>query len=186
MRNVMWLCASVAMLVIASENCLYAQGRGQGVGRSLSSLNRAASHGGGAQAAANLSRASSRAGKPNSGLNQATSNVQRASSSLSRVPELRSPPVAAASPLKNQQRIMDKRLEQAEHLRQISQKNGNERLLSTADRMEESAIRNYDRQTSLSQSEETPVDSEPSVSLNKTKRTERVNTARRGFWFQSR
>lgn len=45
------------------------------------------------------------------------------------------------------EQIQFKRLQQADHLRAISERNGNEALLETADRMEASAVRNFERQT---------------------------------------
>lgn len=45
----------------------------------------------------------------------------------------------------NAAQIRDRRFEQAEHLRQVSTANGNEKLQSTADRMEASAQRNFER-----------------------------------------
>jgi hypothetical protein len=49
-------------------------------------------------------------------------------------------------PSANQQRILNQRLEQAEHLRQISAENGNTRLGETADRMEQNAQQRFAHQ----------------------------------------
>ncbi len=45
----------------------------------------------------------------------------------------------------NAERIRDKQFEQAEHLREVGDANGNERLQTTADRMEQNAQVRYDR-----------------------------------------
>jgi hypothetical protein len=45
----------------------------------------------------------------------------------------------------NQERIYEHRLDQADHLRQVSEDNGNTRLSETAERMEQNAQWNYDR-----------------------------------------
>jgi hypothetical protein len=45
--------------------------------------------------------------------------------------------------LQNEERILTQRLEQADHLRSIAERNGNERLLKVADRMEENALDHY-------------------------------------------
>ena len=45
----------------------------------------------------------------------------------------------------NADRILDKRLEQAEHLEQLGDANGNERLLAAGERMAENAQSRYDR-----------------------------------------
>lgn len=52
---------------------------------------------------------------------------------------------SGASGLGTAERIRDHRFSQAEHLRKASEGNGNERLKTTADRMETSAQRNFDR-----------------------------------------
>jgi hypothetical protein len=46
----------------------------------------------------------------------------------------------------NPERIRDQRLEQADHLRQVGERNGNERLNTTADRMQANAQKQYVRQ----------------------------------------
>jgi hypothetical protein len=48
-------------------------------------------------------------------------------------------------PIDNAQRIRDKQFEQAEHLREAGQANGNERLNDTADRMESNGQYRYQR-----------------------------------------
>ncbi len=86
------------------------------------------------------------------------------------------------------EQIRDQRIQRAEHLRAISERNGNESLLETADRMEGSALENYQRQTTVRAglAEDESVDSAtPSLSAAKTN----VNPAgkpRRGFWFRFR
>jgi hypothetical protein len=87
-------------------------------------------------------------------------------------------------------RIRQQRLDRAAHLREISEQNGNEALLDTADRMEASAERNYLRQTdSLSSppTGEVQPDESPEVGDMPEEVTERVVLKRRrGFWIRSR
>ena len=45
--------------------------------------------------------------------------------------------------MQNEERKLNQRLEQADHLRSIAERNGNERLLEAADRMEERALEHY-------------------------------------------
>lgn len=54
---------------------------------------------------------------------------------------------AGGSGLGTADRIRDHRFSQAEHLRKVGEANGNERLKTTADRMETSAQRNFDRRS---------------------------------------
>lgn len=50
----------------------------------------------------------------------------------------------------NAERIRDQRLGRAEHLRQVGEQNGNERLATTAERMEDGALRNYEARSNMS------------------------------------
>lgn len=72
--------------------------------------------------------------------------------------------------------IQLKRFQQAEHLRAISERNGNESLLETADRMESNATRNYERQAGEA---EVPQVSESPAPATKS-------PAKKGFWFRWR
>lgn len=113
-----------------------------GNGNGLSNAMRAAGKGSNANAAA--SRALPKQGlSSNNGkhLGQAGQGWQRAGKAI---PGPMHGPTRAAD---NQSRILDKRLSQAEHLRAVSEANGNERLMETADRMEQNAVRNYERRT---------------------------------------
>jgi hypothetical protein len=87
-------------------------------------------------------------------------------------------------------RTRQHRLDQAEHLRGISERNGNAALLDTADRMEASAERNYLRQTETLSSPPTeevqPDESIPEVGEIPEVVTEQVVPRRRGFWIRSR
>ncbi len=58
----------------------------------------------------------------------------------------------------NAAQIRDRRFDQAEHLRQVSTANGNEKLQTTADRMEANAQRNFERR----QGTNFPTDGAPS------------------------
>jgi hypothetical protein len=183
MRKLFLLCLSVAALMSISERQLFAQGGGQGASRSLHDLSRAGSQGGGSQAAQSLSRATNSAGPASGRIGHAMSGLQRANSAGARVPDLRAPMSGPDQYSSNQQQILDRRLDQAEHLGGISERNGNERLLDTADRMEANALQNHARQTNLSP----PADSRAgSNSPGQQLPAERVRSAKRGFWFQSR
>ena len=176
MRKLFLVCLSVAALVGLSQNPLFAQGNGQGTSRSLKALSHAGSQGS-SQAAKKLTRTTNGVGKAKGGWEQA-------GAAATDVPELPAPTSEEGTDSSNPQKILDHRLAQAEHLRSISARNGNEHLLNTADRMEANAQRNYDRQTGLS----APTDSNslPAPTVTDPLSTESVGQARRGFWFRSR
>jgi hypothetical protein len=99
------------------------------------------------------------------------------------------------------EKIQFKRIQQADHLRAISERNGNEALLETADRMESSANRNYERQManaglatdagSVSNSEPALANEEVTSPANAgdtlvTPATAPKPANRKGFWFRWR
>jgi hypothetical protein len=131
----------------------------------------------------------------------------RASGGLQRANDANSPSIEMPSDtsgndraIANQQSILDHRQDQANHLRDLSERNGNEHLQATADRMDANANRNYQRQ----QTRLTGVTTDPSGSsaggggttsdpgASGTPNTTAATTttvvpqARRGLWFRSR
>lgn len=150
--------AGVAVTVAVAAP-LFAQGPGK------AAAVRGGQHGG---AAAGLPRSgASRQGLEHSGLNRAGQNVAKPNHGSARNNAARSPsasglnhalkgkgntPLAKGAesrpggiPAENAERIRDQRLNQADHLREVGEANGNERLQGTADRMQASAERQYER-----------------------------------------
>lgn len=88
------------------------------------------------------------------------------------------------------ERIQQKRISQAEHLRGISERNGNESLLITAERMEASALQNFQRQSATSAGAAAQYPDRPPVaaaaSATNAAAGRQVTPAKRGFWFRSR
>ena len=186
--------AVMAALLVANfgQNVL-AQGKGGGLNRALGATSKAGGSGLG-KSSNGLSRAGSNLARSN-GLNRAAGGLPRGTGAA---------PVEGDPALANQQRIMDHRLQQAEHLRGISERNGNERLLDTADRMEASAARNFERRTGVVVQPPTdgsvpPADgSSPPAGETTTVTSDGTNVAPvpalqsarpkkpNGFWFKSR
>jgi len=178
MRSILLLSLTVAASFGFCDNVLRAQGRGRGATGSLGALSRGNAHGT-SSAMQSLSR--SGIGRAGTGIGHATGGLQRAGSSLTRVPTLRAPTTVADRSWTNQQRILDRRLHQADHLRSLSEQNGNARLHDTANHMEHNAEENNSRQTSRFQADA------PAVQTNDGRHaTGRTETARRGLWIQSR
>ncbi|MEQ1824604.1 MAG: hypothetical protein ABL921_01610 [Pirellula sp.] len=110
------------------------------------------------------------------------------------VPPTNSPPTNSG----NWEQIQQQRLKQAEHLRAIADRNGNEALLTTANRMEASANANYHRQSSSAHPVSNPAGAPDSVVVAPETQTATPATApaslkqksstaaKRGFWFRSR
>lgn len=142
-------------ILLAGASVASAEGKGHGLGKAMSAASKGSSASGLNRASQSLSKGSY--GKSNGSLN-------RAAKGLNRVGQASGPALGDAAggdlqaPLSNQDRILDKRLQQADHLRAVSERNGNERLLETADRMDASAIRNYERQTGQEYQPPVPVD----------------------------
>jgi len=149
--------ALVVTLLAVRENAL-AQGKGQGLTKAMSAASKSSSSAGLGRASQNLSKAGSSFGKSNAGLNRAVGGANRSAMGLNHAHTPGTAPLPGDSgtadgaieqtqPDANQQQILDQRLGQAEKLRQLSERNGNTRLLDTADRMDANAIRNYERQS---------------------------------------
>jgi hypothetical protein len=164
---------TLACLLISAPMVL-AQGRGNGLNRGLGGQ----AKGGAAQAAragSNLARSGGM------GLNRAAPGLSRMGSG----PKAPAPsaPGEGDRSLGNQQRILDHRQQQAEHLRGVSERNGNERLLETGDRMDSSAVRNFERQTGTTYqppaAEGAPAPAPPVQTATQPRKPQ-------GFWFRSR
>ncbi len=136
LRSSLWTSVALSLLVVGST--ALAEGRGQGLNRALAAAARGSSNSG-------LARAGQSAARSQNGLSRGGANLGRSANGLNRASSGISHSQALGAQTSNATRIRDKRLQQADHLREISARNGNERLLDTADRMQDSAQRNYDR-----------------------------------------
>jgi len=176
--------ALVALLALsATATPALAQGNSQGHGRALGAAARGSASAGVARGSAQSLKTQDSLSRGNSGLNRAANGMQRASAAKQgRLP-------AGERQLSNQERILDHRMSQAEHLRAVSEANGNERLLDTADRMDGSAITNYERNTGLTYqpptTDGTTVEAEARAPVVAT-RPGSSQQKPRGFWFRSR
>jgi hypothetical protein len=135
-RSSVWMSLALSLVVIGSTG--FAEGRGQGMNRALAAAARGSSSSG-------LARAGQSAARSQNGLSRGGANLGRSANGLNRASRGLSHSQGLAAQTSNAARIRDKRLQQADHLRDISERNGNERLIDTANRMQESAERNYDR-----------------------------------------
>jgi hypothetical protein len=180
MRVLPLLFLTTIALLSFSVSTVAAQGKRQGAGKSLGSLGRAASSAKAARATRGLSKANDAMSRINQGLGSSSGGVQRASSALNRGPDFQKPSKASEDFTTNSQRILDHRLDQAEHLRGIAARNGNEHLLETADRMEANAQENYQRQSDPALEQDATPPPTTTIPANK------VSKAPRGFWFRSR
>ena len=136
LRRCLWVSVSISLLFAGST--VLAESRGHGLNRALSAAARGSSNSG-------LARAGQSAARSGNGLSQSGANLGRSAIGLNRAASGMSHGQALGAQTSNAARIRDQRLQQADHLREISAKNGNERLLDTADRMQSSALKNYDR-----------------------------------------
>jgi hypothetical protein len=138
--------ALVGLAILAGTSTALAEGKGHGLGKAMASASKASNSSAGLHRATQKATAAS-ARSSNGSLKRAGQGVTRASGLGRSLAGAEESTASTSRSLNNQQRILDKRLEQAQHLRQVSARNGNERLLDTAERMEGSAIGNYERQT---------------------------------------
>ena len=217
-RSLATLCLVVCCSIVG-ENVLLAQGKGAGYSRGLSSAaSRAASAG---RSAGRASAAMSHASRPSAG------TTNRVSKGAYRLPPagtaVRRPVPAKTASMKrpsstvrtsrdhhaglaeatdNPQRILQHRMQQAEHLRTVSDRNGNDALQQTADRMEASATTNFERQSlqlsapngeiiseaePASDSVAEPVEGSMAPPSTTAVPKPKANAAaKRGFWLRSR
>jgi hypothetical protein len=182
-RKICLSCAVLGVLVVGPMQLL-ADGKGGGLNRALKTGAKGPINAGPGRSGGLPGRASDDLARRGPGLNRAGGGLERAAT--------------------NQQRILDHRLNQAEHLRGVAERNGNENLLETADRMEANATRNFERQQQRFAGDptvpttppgETPSGEAPAPTLTAPNATEPVpvatptptaSRAGRGFWFRSR
>jgi hypothetical protein len=204
MKSKLTFAVIAAALVASTTVGALAQGKG-GLNRAIGGSSNAGGARGMGNATSGAARASGNLARGNQGLNKAASGLARGPRNL--------PVDGALAPgqgdpaLANPQRILDKRFQQAEHLRGISERNGNERLLGTADRMEGSATRNFEHRTGTTLpppptdgsttpptdgSTTPPTDGSVTPPVNGTTaplpalETARLKNKPSGFWFKSR
>lgn len=146
-REITW--SVVAIVVFAATVPTgFAQGKGGGLNRALGASSKSGvARGLGGNSSNGLARANGSLARGSGGLNKATPGLSRAGFPRGSSLDDTTAPVTGDQSLATQQRILDHRRQQAEHLRGISERNGNTRLLDTADRMDGNAIRNFERQS---------------------------------------
>ena len=198
------LCLAACTSAAAADSVFAQQGRGlgRGLGNAATASATASASRGMGHSAEVASRA---AGSPNTaapGFNRAASSLNRGAPGLQRSAVARGsalPPMTGAGfhsqARTNHDRITQQRLQQADHLRALSQRNGNEALQATADRMEANALENQQRwQTQFESGGPVPGEAAlaaphaPAVTapaLPAPAAKARGN-AKRGFWFRSR
>ena len=134
------LCIMVSLGVVLTGAPAFAEGNGhgQGLNRALTAAARGSGNSGLARAAQSTTRSQNGLTKSGTSLGRSANGLNRASNGMSHSQAL-------AAQTSNAERIRDKRLEQADHLRSVSARNGNTQLLETADRMQNSAQTNFDR-----------------------------------------
>lgn len=137
------LCLNLSFAILLVGTSAFAQGRGHGLNRALGAATRGSSNSG-------LGRAGQSAARSGGGFSDRSANLGRSANGLNRAATGMSHSAAATSQNSQADRILDKRLQQADHLQQISAKNGNARLLDTSERMQQSAQTNYERSTNTS------------------------------------
>lgn len=151
--------AAAGLILLAGASEAVAQGKGHGLSKAMAAASKGSASSSGLNRATQ-SVARGNFGKSNGGLNRTAQGLNR-SGSLGQATSTRVRDAAINStetPTLNQERNLDHRLQQSDHLREISERNGNERLLDTADRMDASAIRNYERQTGETYLPDAPID----------------------------
>ena len=168
-----------------------AQGKGNGFGRGLGNAARGGALG--AAAAQGKGPAAQQPGQRFGSMRGTAANVNRRpigakpASHPSQRTAMPGEAGAPSTPLTNAERIQQHRLQQAEHLRSISERNGNEALMNTADRMEARANTNYQRQSGLpAQARNDSAQSETIPTVPATAVAQPKPAPRRGFWFRSR
>jgi hypothetical protein len=188
----MAIAAALAGVFVVGAVPLFAQGKGNGLSRGLGAAAKGASNSGQARSGGPLSRVGNSAGRGNSSFGRAGGTMQRADAALTRGMASSSEAVGEDQALARQQQILDHRLGQADKLRALSEQNGNERLLGTADRMEANATTNFQRQqerlTNPTTDSTSGSGTDPTVSPSQEDGAPAAVTRqpRRGFWFRSR
>lgn len=173
MKRTLAIVTLAACLSTAGADALLAQGRGPGAGRGLGSAANSA-----AAAGQGMGRSSQAISRGNSYAGGAAAATNRSANALQRSGSLSGQPAA------NHARIEQHRIAQADHLRSLSERNGNESLMGTADRMQASASTNYQRQSTLAPSEGGMAETASAAAAIAP--TRQPAGGKRGFWFRSR
>lgn len=171
-----WISISLGLLLVGSTAFGDGQARGQGLNRALSAAARGSGNSGLARAAQSTTRSGSGLSKESAKLGRSANGLNRASSGMSHSQ-------AIAAQTSNAVRIRDHRLEQVEHLREVSAQNGNARLLETADRMETSAQTNYERGAGSSRAAGEKIPSPENTTP--TERAQKARTSWLPAWLRS-
>jgi hypothetical protein len=201
MKRGMTVVAVTIAAVLANSMDLHAQGKGTGLNRGLAAAAKGSSSSGLAKAMGKSASASNGVLRSGSGFGRTSSGPQNTSALPPSSPTVSVPDSAdggsvAMQASDNPQRILDHRLQEADHLRAVSTANGNQHLLDTADLMQANATTNYQRQeqrlnqtTPNSSPDSSTTPSPTSVTSDASNTTSAGATharARRGFWFRSR
>jgi hypothetical protein len=204
MRNVVVVVSLVGASMLG-QHALLAQGKGNGLHRGLSAAAKGTASSGVSRAVGHDTGASKGIIRSGSSLGRAGQGLQRSSAAMTPTPAT-SPETGGDDQANgNPQRILDQRLNQAEHLREIAARNGNDHLLNTADRMASNATTNFDRQqqrlTGVPIAPTTPPATDPTTPTAPDTATGSGSTAGtvsttvtpqtqtrhgRGFWLRSR
>ena len=197
MRAILITCA-VFSASLMGQLPANAQGKGNGLNRGLSAASKGMTNSGMTRSGGPLSRASGGPLRNGAPLGRASGGLQRANAGISPKIEMPTEGTGQDQALANQQSILNHRLDQADHLRAVSQANGNEHLLETADRMQANANRNFLRQqerlggTTTTSTGGTGTDSTSTAAPTPTESADAAasaatsSTGRRGLWFRSR
>jgi hypothetical protein len=196
--------AAMVTSVAISPDLLLAQGQGGGHHRGLAAAAKAAAAPLGAPGirGAGPRDISRRPLASGASMNNVSGSLQRSNGGLrgntGGIDDLPASSPAAPRP----QQILDQRLQQADHLRAISDRNGNEHLAQTADRMTASAQTNFQRQQAALTAHGNDVPPAPATPAPATPAAgsppiagsfppaaaapANPPRAARGFWFRSR
>lgn len=195
MRNSSLMLLNVVALLCSICSATDALAQGQGHSRSLDALKRAGTSAAAPRTGHVLSRPNDAATQAGDRLGQANGGLDRTNKAVTRAPDSQTPSTGTDTSKNNPQRILDHRLDQADHLRQLADKNGNDHLRDTATRMEANATKNNAKQTSATPSNQnstpatsgsTPTSTTAAPTSTTPAPTIRMGSARRGFWLQSR
>jgi hypothetical protein len=192
MKRIFTVLSLAACLSVAGASSLLAQGRGSAAGRGLGNAagGAAAAGQGMGRASESMSRSSQSMGGTATGVSRSATGLQRSSSAMDRGMRPQAVGAMGNQPAMNQDRIADRRFEQAEHLRSISERNGNEALLNTAGRMEANAVTNQQRQlpqpTGVAGDVIVPEAASAPTYSAIAPATRASSNAKRGLWFRSR
>src|SRR5690349_5337394 len=134
MNRTIVIAGAVAGMLLFGQLQSFAQGKGNGLNRGLSAASKGLSGGASSKSGGPLSRASTKSLRSGATMGRASGGLERANAAASPSIEMPTDSPDSNQALENQQSILNHRLDQADHLRSLSQSNGNQHLLDTADR----------------------------------------------------